>query len=55
LARVDLDLILTVRGSGEQSRDLRHTHVRLAKSAAGWRIEAVEINAVAPSQPEARP
>jgi hypothetical protein len=55
LARVDLDLLVTTRGSGEQSRDLRHTHVRLAKSAPGWRIEAVEIDALAPSEPEARP
>ena len=55
LAQVDLDLIVTVRGSGEQTRDLRHTHVRLAKSGASWRIEAVDIDPVAPSQPEARP
>jgi hypothetical protein len=55
LARVDVDLLVTTRGSGEQSRDLRHSHVQLAKSAAGWRIEAVEIEPVAPSEPEARP
>ena len=55
LARVDVDLLVTARGSGEQSRDLRHTHVRLAKSAAGWRIEAVDIDPVAASEPEARP
>lgn len=55
LARVDVDLLVTARGSGEQSRDLRHTHVRLAKSAAGWRIEAVDVDAVASSEPEARP
>jgi hypothetical protein len=55
LARVEVDLLVTTRGSGEQSRDLRHSHVRLAKSVAGWRIEAVEIDPVAASQPEARP
>ena len=55
LARVDVDLLVTTRGSGEQSRDLRHTHVRLTKLAAGWRIEAVEIDPVAASEPEARP
>lgn|GEM_PF-1052346 len=55
LARAEVDLLVTTRGSGEQSRDLRHSHVRLAKSAAGWRIEAVEIDPVAASEPEARP
>jgi len=55
LARVDVDLLVTARGSGEQSRDLRHTHVRLTKSAAGWRIEAVDIDPIAASEPEARP
>src|SRR5450631_3970556 len=54
LARVDVDLLVTIRGSGEQSRDLRHTHIRLAKAAA-WRIEAVDIDPVAASEPEARP
>jgi hypothetical protein len=55
LARVELDLLVTTRGSGEQSRDLRHSHVRLTKTVAGWRIEAVEIEPVAASEPEARP
>jgi hypothetical protein len=55
LARVDVDLIASTRGSGEQSRDLRHTHVRLAKSAVRWQIEAVEVDSVARSEPEARP
>src|SRR5450755_678956 len=55
LARVDVDLLVTMRGSGEQSRDLRHTHIRLVKAAAGWRIEAVDIDPVAASEPEARP
>ncbi len=55
LARVDADLLVTTRGSGEQSRDLRRTHVRLAKSKLGWRIEAIEVEPVAASQPEARP
>ena len=55
LARVDADLLVTVRGSGEQHRDLRRTRVRLAKIDSAWQIEAVEIEAVAPSEPEARP
>ncbi|HEX3851921.1 MAG TPA: hypothetical protein VHW01_13200 [Polyangiaceae bacterium] len=55
LARVNVDLLVTPRGSGEQSRDLRHTHVRLTKIAAGWRIEAIDIDPVAASEPEARP
>jgi len=55
LARVDVDLLVTIRGSGEQSRDLRHTHIRLAKAAGAWRIEAVDIDPVAASEPEARP
>jgi len=55
LARVDADLLVTVRGGGEQRRDLRRTRVRLAKHAERWKIEAVEIDAVAPSEPEARP
>ncbi len=55
LARVEVDLLVTTRGSGEQSRDLRHSHVRLTQSLAGWRIEAVEIDPVLASEPEARP
>lgn len=55
LARVDVDLLVTTRGSGEQSRDLRHTHVRLTKVAARFRIEAIDIDPVAASEPEARP
>ncbi len=55
LARVDLDLLVMPRGSGEQRRDLRHTRVRLSKADGAWRIEAVEIAGVADSQPEARP
>ena len=55
LARVELDLIVTVRGSGEQRRDLRHTRVRLAKRGDAWQIEDIEVDAVAPSEPEARP
>jgi hypothetical protein len=55
LARVEVDLLVTTRGSGEQSRDLRHSHVRLTKSVSGWRIEAVEIDPVLASEPEARP
>ena len=55
LARVDLDLLVMPHGSGEQRRDVRHTRVRLNKGGGGWKIEAVEIDGVAESQPEARP
>lgn len=55
LARVEADLVLSVRGGGEQRRDLRHTRVRLAKRDGNWRIEAVEVDPIAPSEPEARP
>lgn len=55
LASVDADLVLSVRGGGEQRRDLRHTRVRLAKHEDHWQIEAVEVDAIAPSEPEARP
>jgi hypothetical protein len=55
LARVDADLVVSVRGGGEQRRDLRRTRVRLAKHTDIWQIEAVEVDAVAPSEPEARP
>ena len=55
LARVDADLVVTVRGSGEQRRDLRPTRIRLVKVGEAWQIEAIDIEAVAPSEPEARP
>jgi hypothetical protein len=55
LGRVDADLLLTVRGGGEQRRDLRRTRVRLAKREDRWQIEAIEVDPVAPSEPEARP
>ena len=55
LARADLDLLVMPRGSGEQRRDLRRTRVRLSKDHGDWRIEAVEIDALAESEPEARP
>lgn len=55
LARVDADLVLSVRGGGEQRRDLRRTRVRLAKYGDSWQIEAVEVDPVVPSEPEARP
>ncbi|MEI9954610.1 MAG: hypothetical protein WDO74_37980 [Pseudomonadota bacterium] len=55
LAQVDADLLVSVRGGGEQRRDLRRTRVRLAKREGHWQIEAVEVDAVAPSEPEARP
>jgi ketosteroid isomerase-like protein len=55
LARVTANLIATLRGSGEQQRDLRFTEVRLRKSGGEWRIEAVVIDPVRPAEPEARP
>ena len=55
LARVEADLVLSVRGGAEQRRDLRHTRVRLAKHEGPWQIEAVEVDPIAPSEPEARP
>lgn len=55
LARVDLDLLVMPQGSGEQRRDLRHTRVLLNKVGSDWKLEAVEIDGVAESQPEARP
>jgi ketosteroid isomerase-like protein len=55
LARVNANLIVTERGSGEQHRDLRLTEVRLRKSDARWRIEAVRVDPVRPAEPEARP
>ena len=54
-ARVDLDLLVTVSGSGEQRRDVRRTRVLLRKDADAWRIERVDVEAVAPSEPEPRP
>ena len=55
LARVNANLIVTERGSGEQHRDLRLTEVRLRKSGHDWRIEAVRVDSVRPAEPEARP
>ena len=55
LARVDADLSVTVRGSGEQRRELRRTRLRLVKPDTEWQLEAVEIAALLPSEPEARP
>ena len=55
LARVDADLLITVRGSGEQHRDLRRTQVRLAKVSGVWQIEAIDIESVPSAEPEARP
>ena len=55
LARVDADLLVTVRGGGEQRRELRRTRLRLVKPDTEWQLEAVEIAAVLPSEPEARP
>lgn len=55
LARVEAELLVSVRGGGEQRREVRHTHVRLAKRADRWQVEAVEVDPIAPSEPEARP
>jgi len=55
LARVEAELLLSVRGGGEQRREVRRTRVRLAKHEAHWQIEAVEVDPIAPSEPEARP
>jgi hypothetical protein len=55
LARVNANLIVTERGSGEQHRDLRLTEVRLRKSREVWQIEAVRVDPVRPAEPEARP
>jgi len=55
LARVEAELLLSVRGGGEQRREVRRTRVRLAKRADNWQIEAVEVDPIAPSEPEARP
>jgi hypothetical protein len=55
LARVEAELLVSVRGGGEQRREVRRSRVRLAKHEAGWQIEAVEVDPIAPSEPEARP
>jgi hypothetical protein len=55
LARVEAELLISVRGGGEQRREVRRTRARLAKRADSWQIEAVEVDPIAPSEPEARP
>jgi hypothetical protein len=55
LARVEAELLVSVRGGGEQRREVRHTRVRLAKHTDAWQIEAVEVDPIAFSEPEARP
>ena len=55
LARVEAELLVSVRGGGEQRREVRHTRVRLAKHDERWQIEAVEVDPIAPAEPEARP
>jgi len=55
LARVDADLEVSVRGGAEQRRQVRHSRVRLAKRAGRWQIEAIEVDPIVPSEPEARP
>ena len=55
LARVEAELLVSVRGGGEQRREVRHSRVRLAKHDDGWKIEAVEVDPIAFSEPEARP
>lgn len=54
-ARADADLLVTVSGSGEQRRDLRRTHVELQRANGAWLVERIEIEPVAPSEPEPRP
>ena len=55
LARVTANLLVTVRGSGEQHRDLRFTRINLRKSAGAWRVEAIVVEPVRNAEPEARP
>jgi hypothetical protein len=55
LARVEAELLVSVRGGVEQRREVRHTRARLAKHEERWQIEAVEVDPIAPSEPEARP
>ncbi|HET7541225.1 MAG TPA: hypothetical protein VFK05_15210 [Polyangiaceae bacterium] len=55
LARVEAELLVSVRGGGEQRREVRRTRVRLAKHGESWQIEAVEVDPIAFSEPEARP
>jgi hypothetical protein len=54
-AHVSANLLATVRGSGEQRRDLRPTEVDLEKSAGKWRIVRVFMDPVRAAPPEARP
>lgn len=54
-ARVDADLWITERGSGEQHRDLRRSRLTLVKLRESWQIETIAVDPVAPSEPEARP
>jgi hypothetical protein len=54
-ARVDADLWITVRGSGEQHRDLRRSRMTLVKLGESWQIETIAVDPVARSEPEARP
>jgi len=55
LARVEAELLVSIRGGGEQRREVRRTRVRLAKHTDSWQIEAVEVDPIAFSEPEARP
>ena len=55
LARVEAELSISVRGGAEQRREVRHTRARLAKRQGSWQIEAIEVDPIAPSEPEARP
>ncbi|HYQ47062.1 MAG TPA: hypothetical protein VER11_34065 [Polyangiaceae bacterium] len=55
LARVEAELLVSVRGGGEQRREVRRSRARLAKHADHWQIEAIEVDPIAPSEPEARP
>lgn len=55
VARVGASLLVSVRGSSEQHRDLRPIEVRFHKSAKGWQLEAVDLEPLRPAEPEARP
>lgn len=55
VARIEGNLLVSVRGSSEQHRDLHPLEVRLHKSSSGWQIEAVDLEPIAPAEPEARP
>ena len=55
LANVDADLVVAERGGAEQRQQSRRARMRLVKREQAWLIEAVEVDAIVPSEPEARP